>query len=88
MHTDRSGPVRQEVAETIDRLRWPDGIPALEALARDTWDQSWYMHEDAEAEMPVRDAARRALARLGLGERVEGSEAERWPVDLLSYLGR
>jgi len=88
MHTDRSGPVRQEVAETIDRLRWPDGIPALEALARDTWDQSWYMHEDEEVDMPVRDAARRALARLGLGERVEGSEAERWPVDLLSYLGR
>ncbi|HEX5750587.1 MAG TPA: hypothetical protein VFZ09_30445 [Archangium sp.] len=88
MHTDKSGPVRQEVAETIDRLGWLDGIPALEALARDTWDQSWYVHEEDGADMPVRSAARQALARLRLGERVEGTEAERWPVGLLSYLGR
>ncbi|HEX8823249.1 MAG TPA: hypothetical protein VF794_25185 [Archangium sp.] len=88
MHTDRSGPVRLEVAVTIDRLGWLDGCPALEALARDTWDRSWYTHEEDGPDVAVRSAAEQALARLGLGARVDGTAAERLPVALLTYLDR
>jgi HEAT repeat protein len=88
MHTDRSGPVRLEVAVTIDRLGWLDGCPALEALARDTWDRSWYTHEEDGPDMAVRSAAEQALARLGLAARVDGIAADRQPVALLTYLDR
>ncbi len=88
MHTDRSGPVRLEVAETIDRLGWLDGRPALEALARDTWDRSWYAHEEDGPDVAVRNAAEQALARLGVAAPMDGAAAERQPVALLPYLDR